>query len=256
MFRKNKIAMLVAEFLGTGLLTMVLLGALRSQAGGFFVPVAAGILVVVITLAFAGISGAVINPAITIALWSVRKLRALQAVAYIVAQFAGAAAAWYLFVYITKYDTSMLTHEKVTEMLPRPMIAEAFGTFIFALAIAAAVYQRFRLSTKAWTFGIGLMAGAWVASLAAGGFLNPALAFGLQQWNIWVYMLGPVLGAVLGMNLYNLLFVETEMNEVAVVETELAEARVVSVPSKVTVAKKAPARVKKAPAKKKVVAKK
>ncbi len=256
MFRKNKLAMLVGEFLGTMLLTLVVLGALRSQAGGYFVGVAAGVIVAAMVLALAGISGAVLNPAITIALWSVRKLRALQALSYIIVQFAGGVAAWYVFVYMTKLDTSMIQHTSVTELASRPMVAEAIGAFIFAFAIAAATYQKFRLSTKAFTIGVGLTLGAWVASLASGAFLNPAVAFSLQQWNIWTYMLGPVLGAVLGMNLYNLLFVETEVAEVAEAKAEVVEAKAVAAkPAAVKApAKKAPA--KKPAAKKKTVAKK
>ena len=225
MFRKNKLAMLVGEFLGTMLLTLVILGALRSQAGTYFVGVAAGVIVAAMVLALAGISGAVLNPAITIALWSVRKLRALQALSYIIVQFAGGVAAWYLFVYMTKLDTSMIQHTSTTELTARPLVAEALGAFIFAFAMAAAMYQKFRLSTKAFTIGIGLTLGALVASLASAAFLNPAVAFSLQQWNIWTYMLGPVLGAVLGMNLYNLLFDETAVAEVADAMSVVVEAR-------------------------------
>ena len=71
MFRKNKLAMLVGEFLGTMVLTLVVLGALRSQAGGFYVAIAAGVALAILTAALGGISGAVFNPAISIALWSV-----------------------------------------------------------------------------------------------------------------------------------------------------------------------------------------
>lgn len=213
MFRKNKLAMLVGEFLGTGLLTIVVLAALRSQAGGFFVPVAAGLLVIVMALALLGISGALFNPALTIALWTVRKLRAAQALMYIVVQVAGAAAAWYLYKYLTNFDASMLQHGNLTELAPRAIIAEALGAFVFAMALAAAVYQRFNTGLKAATIGLGLILGGLIASLAAAGFVNPAVSFGLQQWNIWTNMLAPVLGAVLGMNVYNLLFVETELAE-------------------------------------------
>lgn len=261
MFRKNKLAMLVGEFLGTGLLTLVVLAALRSQAGTYFVAVAAGLLLVVLVLALGGISGAVFNPAITIALWSARKLRTAQALMYIVVQFAGAYAAWYLFVYLTKIDTSSITHSNVTELTARPLLGEAIGAFIFAFAIAAALYQKFQGGLKAFTIGSGLTLGAWVASLASAAFINPAVALAIQQWNIYTYMLAPVLGAVLGINVYNLLFVETEVAEVAEAKAEAkelkaAEAHVVAAPAPV---KKAPAKkaaAKKPAAKKKTASKK
>ena len=263
MFRKNKLAMLVGEFLGTMVLTLVVLGALRSQAGGFYVAIAAGVALAILTAALGGISGAVFNPAISIALWSVKKLRALQAVSYIIVQFAGAFVAWYLFVYITKLDESMIQHSDIKELAARPILAEALGSFIFAFAIAAAVYQRFKLNAKAWTIGSGLTAGAWVASLASAAFLNPAVAAALQQWNIFTYMIAPVLGAILGMNLYNLLFVTTEVAEIEEAATEVKEksvtSSVVSETAKKSVAAKPvvkKATTAKTTAKKKTVAKK
>lgn len=254
MFRKNKLAMLVGEFLGTMLLTMVVLGALRSQAGGFFVAVAAGSIVALMVVVIGGISGAVLNPAITIALWSVRKLRGLQALSYVLVQFAGALAAWYLFVYITKLDTSVVHHDKITELAARPLLAEALGTFIFAFAIAGAVYQKLRTGLKAATIGGGLALGALTASLASAAFVNPAVALAIQQWNIWTYMVAPVLGAVLGMNLYNLLFVETEVAEIAEAKAEVKEIKAAVAPVKKAPARKAPA--KKPVAKKKTAVKK
>jgi len=250
MFRKNKLAMLVGEFLGTFLLTMVVLGALRSQAGNYFVAVAAGLIVAIMTVVLGGISGAVLNPAITIALWSVRKLRGLQALLYIIVQFAGAWAAWLTFVYITKLDPSVITHDSVTELSARPLLAEALGTFIFAFAIAGALYQKLKPTLKAWTIGSGLTLGAWVASLASAAFLNPAVALAIQQWNIYTYMLAPVLGAVLGMNLYNLLFVQTEVAEVAEAKAEVKEAKAVKPAVKKAPAKKPAAKKKAAPKKK------
>src|ERR1700749_1083445 len=103
MFRKNKLAMLVSEFLGTASLTLMVLAISHSQLSlGFFVATGAGLIVLLMTLALAGISGAVFNPAMTLGLWTVRKLRTLQALAYIVVQLAGGAVAWWLFVYFTK----------------------------------------------------------------------------------------------------------------------------------------------------------
>jgi hypothetical protein len=47
------------------------------------------------------------------------------------------------------------------------------------------------------------MLGALIASTASNGILNPAVALGLNSWS-WTYAAAPVLGAVLGMNIYDL----------------------------------------------------
>jgi aquaporin Z len=212
MFRKNKLAMLVGEFLGTMALTLIVLAISHSQLSlGYFIATAAGLMVALMTLALAGISGAVFNPAMTIGLWTVRKLRTMQAIAYLVVQIAGGAAAWELFLYLTKVSG---VHNSGAYSA-RVLVAEVVGTFIFAFGWAAAIYQRFNLFAKAATIGSALTVGALVASLGSAGFLNPAVALGLRQWGWGTYVLGPVLGAIIGFNLYNLLFVETEIAEVA-----------------------------------------
>lgn len=242
MFRKNTLAMLVSEFLGTSLLAFVVLSMLRSQGGTFNTAVAAGLLLAVMVMVIGSISGAVLNPAVTVGLWSVRKLKTVQALSYIVAQFAGAAAAWYMFVYFTKIDTGTITHEGFTAFTSRVFTAEVLGTFVFTFAIAAALYQRLSGGLKAFVIGGGLALGIVVASIASAGAVNPAVAFSIQQWNLWSYMVAPILGALLGFNLYNLLFVETELAEVAEARAEAAGrkagenkvARVVEKPSRAT----------------------
>lgn len=220
MFRKNKLAMLVSEFLGTAALTLMVLAISHSQLSlSFFVAIGAGLIVLVMTLALAGISGAVFNPAMTLGLWTVRKLRTLQALSYIVVQILGGALAWWLFVYFTKLSG---VHNSGAYSA-RVLVAEVLGTFVFSFAWAAAIYQRFTLPAKAATIGIGLTVGALIASLGSAGILNPAVALGLRQWGWGTYVLGPVLGAVIGFNLYNLLFVETELAEVAESKEEKAK---------------------------------
>lgn len=249
MFRKNKLAMLVSEFLGTAALTMAVLAVTHSQLSlPYFVATTAGLTLVIMVVALSGISGAVFNPALTIGLWTVRKLKSVQALSYIIAQFAGAAAAWYLFVYFTKLEG--VKNNGAYD--PRILVAEVTGTFIFAFALAAAVYQRLTLGLKAFMVGGGLFAGAMVASLGSAGILNPAVAMSLHQWGWGTYVLGPVLGAVVGFNLYNLLFVETEVAEMAEAK---AEAKAAAKPAARRAAAKKPA-AKKAPAKRKPAAKK
>lgn len=217
MFRKNKLAMLVGEFLGTAALTLTVLSISHSQLSlAYFVSSAAGLMMLLMVLALGGISGAVFNPAMTIGLWTVRKLRTLQALSYIAVQLLGGAVAWWLFVYFTKING---VHNTGT-FSGRVLAAEIAGSFIFAFVWAAAVYQRFSLFARAATIGGGLMAGALVASLASAGIDNPAVALGLRQWSWGTYVLGPVLGAIIGFNLYNLLFVQTEVAEVAEARVE------------------------------------
>jgi aquaporin Z len=202
MFSRNKIAMIVAEFLGTGILTGVILTVGRSSVGlPYFVALAAGLVLVGATLMLGPVSGAQFNPAITLGLWSARKIKTLPALVYIAAQLAGGICAYLLYSYLANTTWHNSGHFE-----SRVMVAEAVGTFVFSLGWAAAVYQRWENSKAAATVGISLILGILVASSASAGLLNPAVALGMHMWVWGTYVLGPILGSIIGFNLYGLLF--------------------------------------------------
>ena len=213
MFKRNKLAMPVAEFLGTGLLTLVVLSVQRSQLGlAYFVAIAAGLAVVTLTYAFSGVSGAHFNPALTFALWTARRIRTPAALVYVVAQLLGAWAAYGLYRYFVNTDVQQV-HQAFSG---RIMVAEAIGTMVFALAWAAAAYNRFDTARFATVAGVGFIVAIIIASAASVGLANPAVAVGARAWEVFGkggwgnYLLGPVLGAVIGVNLYGLLFAESD----------------------------------------------
>jgi glycerol uptake facilitator protein len=203
MFGRKKIAMLVAEFLGTGILTMVFLAVSKSSMGyPLFVSFAVGLVLVGLTLSLGAISGAHLNPAITLGLWTVRKVKTLPALAYVAAQMLGAGGAYLLYSYLIGQDLPNSTMHFDSKIL----VAETLGTFIFSLGWAAAAYQRYEAGKAASVVGVSIVLGALAASVANGGILNPAVAFGAHAFVWGTFVLGPVLGSVIGFNLYGLLF--------------------------------------------------
>jgi aquaporin Z len=209
MFGRKKIAMLVAEFLGTGVLTLVVLAVQRSTIGiPYFVALAAGLVVSSLSFVFGGASGAHFNPAITLGLWSVRKVKALPAVTYIVFQLLGGWAAYGIYTYFVNSSLQPIGGHYTARLL----IAEAIGTFIFALVWAAVAAQKL----SAGIVGVGLTLGIIVAASASVGVLNPAVALGVRAWTLgfkgsvgWgTYALGPVVGGVAGFWVYQLVFAD------------------------------------------------
>lgn len=204
MFTNQRVASLVAEFLGTAILALTVLAVATSQIGlGYFVSLGAGLALVLLVLSIGNISGAVVNPAVTIGLWTVRQITTLRAVAYIIVQLLGGLAAFGLFSYLTNSDTWTNRSAGYDSTI---LVAEVLGTAIFAFGIAAAVFQRMSGVTKALTIGGSLTLGIMVASIASSAFLNPAVALSAQTWELGSYVLGPVLGAIIGANLYSLLY--------------------------------------------------
>ena len=236
MFGKRKVATLVAEFLGTGLLTLLVLNVQRSTIGvPFFVAIAAGLALAVSCYLFSNKDGGGFNPAITLAWWTARQVETLQAVMLIAMQFLGAWGAYMLYTYYVSSTLQPVGGKFVATTL----VAEAVGTFILTLAMTAVMVRRQNATSAAAFSGLGLTVGIIAASPAAIGLLNPAVALGTRAWVLGTYVLGPVIGALLAVHLYMLLLAGND-----------TEAKV-SVASAST---KAPA--KKAPAKKKTVAKK
>jgi glycerol uptake facilitator protein len=202
MVTRRKIAMIVAEFLGTALLTLAVLAVSKSTIGiPYFVAIAAGLVVATVTLTLGAVSGAHLNPIVTIGLWSIRKVKTLPAVVYIAAQLLGGIGAYYLFSYLVGQ-----TWDNTGEFEGKVLVAEAAGGFILALGWAAAVYQRFEVGKAAAVVGMSLILAIVVSSAGAGGLVNPAVAWGVQSWVWGTYVLGPILGAIIGFNLYSLLF--------------------------------------------------
>ncbi len=235
MFGRRNVATYVAEFLGTGVLTLLILSVQRSTIGiPFFVAVAAGLAVMVMSFSVAGISGGYFNPALTLGMWTARQLSTVRAVLYILVQMLGAWGAYYLYTYFVKntlqpvggkYDAHILT-------------AEVVGTAIFAFGWASATYQRFTAGMAASVAGLSYTVGIIAASSAAIGLLNPAVALGVNAWVWGTYVLGPVVGALIGVNLYKFVF--------AVPGTAVASATVATATAaKKPAAKKKPVRKKK-----------
>jgi len=202
MTQRNKLGMIVAEFFGTAMLTSTVLAQANSNVivnKTWFVAATAGLTLAVLVLAIGRVSGAHVNPAVTIGLWTLRKIETTTAIVYIAAQVLGAAVALRLFQY---FQGDVLPNT-AGDFDWRIFVAEAIGTLVFTFGIAAAVTQKLEGYRAAFTIGTSLMLGALIASTASNGILNPAVSLGVNSWS-WTYAAAPVLGAVLGMNIYDM----------------------------------------------------
>lgn len=235
MFSRKNIAMVVAEFLGAATLVAAVYTIMARTSFPLFSAMAAGGVVALFTLGVGRVSGAHLNPAITFGLWSVRRVQTVRALVMIAAQFAGGAAAWALLKYFLGHS---LTSIAGTEFEWKVFVAEAVGTGVFAFGFASAVMQRFDEAKLAAGIGLSLFIGVLVASLASNAVLNPAVAVGIQSWS-WAYAAAPFAGALVGMNVYSMLFADA-----AAVSASASAAAPVARSSK-KVAAKAPAKRKK-----------
>jgi len=258
MFGRQRIATIVAEFLGTSVLTLVFLSVQRSTIGiPYFIAIAAGAAVAVAAFFFSDSSGAHLNPAITLALWTARKISTLAGAAYIVAQLLGAWAAYGVYRYFVNSPIQSVGNHYSARVL----FAEAIGAFVLALAWGATIYKRFDSSSRAIALGLSYTLAIIISASATGGIIgivNPAVALGIRDWTIFgsvgwgTYLLGPVLGAIIGVNLYVVLFSKTSDSSVESVSETLIIAET-SIPKKSSAKRSTTsAKAKKSPVKKTV----
>lgn len=203
LFRRERFALLLAELLGTFTLTFVVLSVSKSAIGiPYFIAIAAGLTLAIMTLVFGKTQGLHVNPAVTFSMWTVKKIGTLQGLTYIVAQFMGAAFAWRLYTYLLNGPVPSIAGK---EFDWRIFVAEMVGTTIFILGVSAAVYKNYEGGKLAATVGGALILGIIVASSLSNAVLNPAVALGIQSWSK-EYVVAPLVGGLLAANIYYLLF--------------------------------------------------
>jgi len=219
---------LIAEFFGTLALTFFAVGAIcadqylrASGQGGFGLlglALAYGLAYAIMVSALGHISGAHLNPAVTIAFWVTKRLSTLQSLLYWIAQLLGALAGAYLVVAIIPeavwrpvgLGTPALTPD-FTRM--HGMLLEGVMTFFLVLVFFATAVDARGAFDKIAGFAIGLT--VTIDMLVGGPFtgaaINPARAFGpaltAHYWtNHGVYWVGPLLGGVLAGVIYDRVF--------------------------------------------------
>jgi aquaporin Z len=198
MLSRLNIAAATAEFLGTVVLVMVALVLTQTTAVSYFIGTSLAVTLVVVYMIFGSVSGGHFNPAITFGLWTARKIGTIRGITYIAAQMLGGLAAWQLFQYMTERSLPA----KTTTYTAHIWLAELIGTFILAMGLMAAIYRGYDALQSAITYGAAFFTGIMIAATASAAYLNPAIALGVRSWST-AYVLGPLVGGLLGVNIYN-----------------------------------------------------
>lgn len=226
----------VAELVGTFMLVLFIVFAVSVYAapGGSPDLVAIGLVhtfaLMMLVATLGGASGAHFNPAVTLALLSIRKVAAADAAVYIVVQLAGGVLA----VLVAKAVIHNGAGDAVNfaavgvakDILGGKALAgfavEFIGTFVLMWAIMGAAVNP--ASDKAWApFVIGGTLGFIVLAFApmTGAGFNPARAFGPALVSgefgsagtfLLAYIIAPVLGAVAAATGYTALILQDRLS--------------------------------------------
>lgn len=198
------------------------IGALGGIADWLAIGMAFAIVIAGAIYALGSISGAHLNPAVSIALWATKRFPVKDTGSYIVAQLIGATIGSLLFAASAGMDAVTVGGLGATAPFPgieygQAILAEFIGTFLLMLVIMGVA-----VNNKAPAGFAGLVIGLTVGGVItttgniAGASLNTARTFGpfVGDWllggsNLWIYfpiyIIGPILGAVAAAFVYDYL---------------------------------------------------
>ena len=216
---KGKLRPALAELVGTFVFVFIGAGSIVTDSythgavGLVGIALAHGLALSVVVSVFGAVSGAHINPAVTIGLWVARKVKASTVVSYISAQLIGGSLAGFLLRAIFPEAAWQPVHLGTPALAVgvAPMVALALeGTLTFFLMLAVLGTAVDSMAPKIGGFGIGLTVAMdiLVGGPLTGAAMNPARVFGpglaAGFWEYhWVYWIGPIAGAAFASWLYS-----------------------------------------------------
>src|SRR3954466_13741215 len=163
-----------------------------------------GLVIMVMVYATGHLSGAHINPAVTLAFTLTRHFPARDALAYVAAQLAGAIAGALVLLVVWTAKPAKLGATQPTVGTGSALLYEVVLTAFLMFVIMAVATDTRAVGAAAaiaigGTVGLDALFGGPVtgASMTPARSLGPALVAG--EWrSFWVYVIGPVVGAALG----------------------------------------------------------
>jgi aquaporin Z len=196
----EKLRPLIAEFIGTFFLVLTVGCTVIPGAAGVIAPLAIGAVLMVMVYATGHISGAHLNPAVTLAVFVRGRCEAKDVIPYWVAQIvAGLVAAFVAVFLVGKSGTPM-----EIKNIPLVFLAELLFTFALAFVVLNSATSKDTANNSFYGLAIGMtvMVGAFAVGSISGGAFNPAVAVGLAMMklvpfaSIWIHIVADLAGGL------------------------------------------------------------
>lgn len=213
----------VAEFVGTLLLVFMVTSVVtlyvategQAQFGSDFAVVGLvhAFVLFLIVQTLAAVSGAHVNPAVTLAILALRRIKPIDAAIYMLVQLSGGVAGALLTKAFLLDEGRAADYGavQVSGLLGGNLqgaLIEAIGAFLLVfVVITVAINPRARRDWAALSIGLALGLLVMVFGPLTGASVNPARWFGPalvgNEWaSVWPYVIGPAVGALLAAAFY------------------------------------------------------
>ena len=197
----------ITEFIGTFFLVLAI-----GLTGN---PLAIGVMLMVMVYMGGHISGAHYNPAVSIAMIVRGLLSVKEAINYILSQLAGAFLAAIFVQWVGGSVMQIAPNDSASVM--QILAVESIFTFALVLVILNVATNPKTEGNSYYGLAIGftVMAAAYAGGRISGGAYNPAVGTGPilvdvimgdgnTLSNLWYYLVGPIIGAVVAAYVYKL----------------------------------------------------
>ena len=187
----------IAEFIGTLGLTLIVALAIGGGIYSLPVPLAAALFLMMMVYVIGGISGAHLNPAVSIALYANGKISKQEVWKYVGVQLLAGIVALFVSKFIHPFATPANTM-----VVWQSVAGEFLGAFFFLFGLSAVVYGKVSSGASGFVAGGSLLSGLIIAGLVGSlGILNPAVVFALGIFKL-SYLLASVVGGICGVWVY------------------------------------------------------
>ncbi|CAN1193164.1 Probable aquaporin NIP7-1 [Linum perenne] len=205
----NPTRMILAEMVGTFILMFCVCGIiastqiLKGQVGLLEYASTAGLTVIVLIFSIGSISGAHVNPAVTIAFATFGHFPWSRVPFYILSQTIGSILATYMGKSVYGIDPDLMATRPL-QSCSSSFWVEFIATFIIMFVAAALTFHAQSVGyLSGLVIGISIGLAVLITGPISGGSMNPARSLGpaIVAWNfkdIWVYITAPIGGALTG----------------------------------------------------------
>ncbi|CAI4223310.1 unnamed protein product [Auanema sp. JU1783] len=186
-----------------------------------------GFMLFLLIAAFGGISGAHVNPAVTIGITAVGKLPVIECIVYVLSQLSGSIVGATLTRAVCSYSTYVSIQGGATILSEahqwyQGLLVETFATFLLVMVILLTAVDKCDNLLAPLAIGLTVAVDILAIGNVSGGSMNPARSFGPNivgsifikandlsslLWAYhWIYYIGPCTGSIIASIIYKTFF--------------------------------------------------